>query len=65
MAHPEPYAYVKDFVKKGKCQPELLADIILRDYVDRLERENQELRDRLKSYKPGFHKNIIKKGELS
>ena len=63
MAHPEPYALVKDAVAKGKAKPELLADIMLKDYMDALEKENKELKERLKSYRPEFHKNIIKKGE--
>jgi hypothetical protein len=58
-------------MKDGELKHELLADMMLKDYMDALEKENQVLKEKLKGYehmfdrsKPKFHKNIIKKGEI-
>ena len=50
-------------MKDGEFRHELLADTLLREYVERLERENRELLEQLKARKqPEFHNKITKKG---
>ena len=55
----------KEIVKDGEFRHELLADTLLREYVERLERENRELLEQLKARKqPEFHNKITKKGRM-
>jgi len=65
MAHPEPWAYVDSVInsKKSKNSKPLIADKILDDYIARLEKENQQLREQLKLRdRTDFKQKIVRKG---